>query len=194
MRFLTPEPWYYYDTNDNPDDDTHDNIKSAIHYGTPGQTNQDGDYPHLNELKRIKVAKYDTLTVVSWALPDYHKDTMINGGIIPGMFTHNLGNSMKSIAKKWRQQQFNNRHTDIKEFCLKVFSDPDYDLSNVTKTLRNEGPGIKSCLGNQSTKNFNFFLNRIFDLRPDLAHLWGRSEDWWSVVSEHSASRMNFLF
>ena len=44
---------------------------------------------------------------------------------------------MKSIAKTWRQQQFNNRHTDIKEFCFKVFSDPDYDLSNVTKTLRN---------------------------------------------------------
>ena len=131
---------YYYqwdDTNDNPDDDAHDNIKSTIHHGTPGQTNQDGDYPQLYELKRIKVAKYDTSTVVSWALPDYYKDTIINGGIIPGMFTHNLGNSVKSIAKKWRQQQFNNRHTDIKEFCLKVFSDPDYDLSNVTKTLRN---------------------------------------------------------
>ena len=99
------------DTNDNPDGDAHDNIKSTIHHGTPGQTNQDGDYPHLNELKRIKVAKYDTLTVVSWALPDYYKDTIINGGIIPGMFTHNLGNSMKSIAKKWRQQQFNIKQT-----------------------------------------------------------------------------------
>ena len=53
------------------------------------------------------------------------------------MFTHNLGNSMKPIANKWRQQQFSNRHIDIKEFCLNVFSDPDYDLSNVTKTLRN---------------------------------------------------------
>ena len=34
-----------------------------------------------------------------------------------------------------------------------------------------EGPGMRTCLGNQSTKNFNFFQNQIFDLRPDLAHL-----------------------
>ena len=75
--------------------------------------------------------------MVSWYLSNYPKDTLIHGGITPQMFTHEFGSSMKSIAKKWRAQQFSNRRTDIREFCLKVFKDPEYDLTKVTKTLRN---------------------------------------------------------
>ena len=56
---------------------------------------------------------------------------------MPSMFTHDLGNSIKTVSKKWREHQFNTRHKDISEFCLKVFKDPEYDLSKVTKTLRN---------------------------------------------------------
>ena len=47
------------------------------------------------------------------------------------MFTHDLG------AKQWRAQQFGDRHRHIREFCSVVFNDPEYDLTKVTKTLRN---------------------------------------------------------
>ena len=125
--------YYQWDDHDeNAGDELHDNIKLTIYSGVSGQTNQEGDYPTLNQLKRIKVAKNDgTLTVVSWYLSDYTKDRLIYGGIVPNMFTHDLG------AKQWRAQQFGDRHRHIREFCSVVFNDPEYDLTKVTKTLRN---------------------------------------------------------
>ena len=136
---------HYYQWDDHDEDagnELHDNIKPTIYRGVSGQTNQEGDYPTLNQLKRIKVAKNDgTLTVVSWYLSDYTKDRLINGGIVHNMFTHDLGgdniNIMTSISKQWRAKQFSTRHRHIQEFCSVVFNDPDYDLTKVTKTLRN---------------------------------------------------------
>jgi len=132
---------YYYqwdDRNEDVNDDMYDNIKPTIYNGTPGQANNEGDYPSLQQLKRVKVSDSgEALTVLAWYLSDYTKDKLINGGITPNMFAHELGGSMHEISKKWRAKQFNTRHTDISEFCLKVFKDPDYDLSKVTKTLRN---------------------------------------------------------
>ena len=81
---------HYYQWDDHDEDagnELHDNIKPTIYRGVSGQTNQEGDYPTLNQLKRIKVAKNDgTLTVVSWYLSDYTKDRLINGGIVHDMF------------------------------------------------------------------------------------------------------------
>ena len=102
---------YYYqwdDRNEDVNDDMYDNIKPTIYNGTPGQANHEGDYPSLQQLKRVKVSDSgEALTVLAWYLSDYTKDKLINGGITPNMFTHELGGSMHEISKKWRAKQFN---------------------------------------------------------------------------------------
>ena len=39
-------------------------------------------------------------------------------------------------------------------------------------------PWMKRCIGRRPTKKLNFFLTQLFDLRPDLVHFKGGSEDW----------------
>ena len=144
---------HYYQWDDHDEDagnELHDNIKPTIYRGVSGQTNQEGDYPTLNQLKRIKVAKNDgTLTVVSWYLSDYTKDRLINGGIVHDMFTHDLGGDMKSISKQWRAKQFSTRHRHIQEFCSIVFNDPDYDLTKVYGASRIFPGAPPSCRGSE---------------------------------------------
>lgn len=54
----------------------------------------------MQQLKRVKVSNDgEVLTVLSWCLPDYTKDKLINGGIMPNMFTHELGNDIKTNSK-----------------------------------------------------------------------------------------------
>ena len=53
--------YYQWDDQNNTDNDlTTIIIKPTIYSGTPGQTNLEGDYPTLKQLKRIKVASVGT--------------------------------------------------------------------------------------------------------------------------------------
>ena len=60
---------YYYqwdDRNEDVNDDMYDNIKPTIYNGTPGQANHEGDYPSLQQLKRVKVSDSgEALTVLA---------------------------------------------------------------------------------------------------------------------------------
>ena len=105
-------------------------------------------YPELNELRRVRVdvsRKETQVVVVSWLLPDYKKDNIINSGRIPGLFTHRYSlrkkdddcpNEFKVISKRWRQQQ-GSRHKDIESFAHTVFGDTKYDLMQVMTTIKN---------------------------------------------------------
>ena len=135
---------YQWDDQNNTDNDlTTIIIKPTIYSGTPGQTNLEGDYPNLKQLKRIKVANNDgVLHVVSWYLSNYPKDTLIHGGITPQMFTHEFGSSMKSIA-------VSNSSANIifqKQFALVLgFADDDFRIFLFVKKFF----GIKSLISFQ---------------------------------------------
>ena len=49
---------------------------------------------------------------------------------------------------------------------------------SVIAPTAHQGSGVRNRIANTLNKNLNFFLNQNFDLRPDLVHFKGRSEDW----------------
>ena len=55
----------------------------------------------------------------------------------------------------------------------------DYDEHGRMRlsTQQHQCPGMRSSIGTQATKNLILFLNHNFDLRPDLVHFTGGSED-----------------
>ena len=115
----------YYERDE--DDDTI--LVPTIQSGSPGDNDVAGDYPNLNQLKRIRICQDgNSYKIVSWSLPDYKKDCINYGGISSKMFIHTLGN------KAWRLS-LSTRHIHICEFTQKVFNDREYDLTNVMKTL-----------------------------------------------------------
>ena len=93
----------YYERDEN--DDTI--LVPTIQSGMPGDDDIAGEYPNLNELKRVRICQDGkTYKIVSWALPNYKSDDIYYGGISSKMFIHTLGN------KGWRFS-LSKRHDDI---------------------------------------------------------------------------------